>query len=164
MRKCALLIGLTLGLGWQILGQDPASMSSPRISTTAGAINFITRFSTFAPGGDYRLGVGTRGQRIRRIKMELLQGNKPLPKRRMTFPQGLAGPWFHVNEILVQGFVFRSAELPTQGEEFVLKVTIPRAEAEALGQLFVVLARRLVKDRWHIVDGTEINQTHWRTR
>ncbi len=42
-----------------------------------------------------------------------------------------------------------------------MKVTIPRTEADRLGRLFIIVAKQFGPDRWYIMDGAEINDTHW---
>jgi len=42
-----------------------------------------------------------------------------------------------------------------------MKVTIPRAEAERLRRLFIIVTKQFGPDRWYIMDGAEINDSHW---
>ena len=72
----------------------------------------------------------------------------------------MASAYFEVDEILVQGFLFSSADLPDEGEEITLKVTIPRVEADKLKRFFIIIAKQFGPDRWYIMDGGEINESH----
>lgn len=141
--------------------QKFASMSIPVLRMMVEEIRITSQFSDFTLGREYRLGVGTRGEQIRTAGFELLQDDQILPKRLMIFSQGLAAPWFRVSKILLQGYVFSPSELPPRGEDLTLRFTLSRAEANRLRRLFVVVASRKVPEDWYIVDGTEINRSHW---
>lgn len=138
-----------------------ASMSAPVLRMMAEEIHIISQFSDFTLGREYRLGVGTRGEQIRTAGFELFKGDQTLTKRLMIFSQGLAAPWFRISEILLQGYVLSPSELPTKGEELTLRFTLSRSEANRLRRLFVVVASRKISEDWYIVDGTEINRSHW---
>ena len=156
----------TLAFLWVILtaslvGQDRVSLAPPILKGEPDQISFTTRFSTFNSGSDYRLGVGTTGDEIEGIEIELSQGGTILSKKQASFSQGYASAYFEVEEIQVQGFLFPSSDLPAQGEEVAMKVTIPRAEADRVGRLFIIVSKQFGPDRWYIMDGAEINDSHW---
>jgi len=162
MRKLGLLAFLWVIFTASLVGQaNRVALSAPILKADPDQISFTTRFSSFISGSDYRLGVGTTGDEIEGIEVELTQGDTALSKKLVSFHQGFASAYFEVEEILVQGFLFSSADLPGEGEEVALKVTIPRVEAERLGRLFIIVTKQFGPDRWYIMDGAEINDTHW---
>jgi len=132
MRKFRTLTFLWIMLTAALVGQNRVSLSAPILRGEPDQISFTTRFSSFVSGSDYRLGVGTTGDEIEGIEVELTQGDSPLSKKRASFRQGFASAYFEVEEILVQGFLFPAADLPSEGEEVAMKVTIPRTEADRL--------------------------------
>ncbi len=144
-----------------LAGQGRVSLSAPILKGEPDQISFTTRFSSFVSGSDYRLGVGTTGDKIEGIEVELTQGDTPLSKKQASFRQGFATAYFEVEEILVQGFLFPATDLPGEGEEVAMKVTIPRSEADRLKRLFIIVAKQFGPDRWYIMDGAEINDSHW---
>jgi len=161
MRKLRLLSFLWVIFTASLVGQGRVSLSAPILKGEPDQISFTTRFSGFVSGSDYRLGVGTTGEDIEGIEVELTQGDTPLSKTRASFRQGFASAYFEVEEILVQGFLFPSSDLPGQGEEVAMKVTIPRTEADSLERIFIIVAKQFGPDRWYIMDGAEINDSHW---
>jgi len=161
MSKLRLLAFLWVIFTTSLVGQGRVSLSAPILRGEPDQISFTTRFSSFVSGSDYRLGVGTTGEEIEGIEVELTQGDTPLSKTRASFRQGFASAYFEVEEILVQGYLFPAADLPSEGEEVAMKVTIPRTEADRLGRLFIIVAKQFGPDRWYIMDGAEINDSHW---
>lgn len=161
MRKFRILTFLWVILTVSLVGQDRVSLAPPVLKGEPDQISFTTRFSGFVSGSDYRLGVGSTDGEIEGIQFELSQGGTSLSKKLVSFSQGYASQYFEVEEIQVQGFLFPSAELPGKGEEVGMKVTIPRAEAERLGRLFIIVTKQFGPDRWYIMDGAEINDSHW---
>ena len=161
MRKFVLLTFIWVIFTWSLLGQGRVSMAAPVLKAEVEQISFTTKFSDFVAGSDYRLGVGTTGDKIEGAEIELLKGDAPLSKDLISFTQGFASAYFEVEEISVQGFSFPSTDLPAEGELVAMKVTIPRAEAERLERLFIIVAKQFGPDRWYIMDGGEINSTHW---
>ncbi len=161
MRKLRLLSYLWVIFTASLMGQGRVSLSAPILKAEADQISFTTRFSSFVSGSDYRLGVGTTGDEIEGIEFELTQGDTPLSKKLASFHQGFASAYFEVEEILVQGFFFPSTELPGEGEEVTMKVTIPRTEVERLGRVFIIVTKQFGPDRWYNMDGAEINDSHW---
>ncbi len=161
MRKFRTLTFLWVILTASLVGQDRVTLAPPVLKGEPDQISFTTRFSSFVSGSDYRLGVATTGEEIEGIEFELSQGGAPLSKKLVSFSQGFASAYFEVEEIQVQGFSFPSTDLPGEGEEVAMKVTIPRAEAERLGRLFIIVTKQFGPDRWYIMDGAEINDSHW---
>jgi len=161
MRKFRTLAFLWVILTASLVGQNRVSLAAPVLKGGPDQISFTTRFSSFISGSDYRLGVGTTGDDIEGIEIELSKGGTPLSKKLASFSQGYASAYFEVEEIQVQGFSFPSTDLPGEGEEVAMKVTIPRAEADRLGRLFIIVSKQFGPDRWYIMDGAEINDTHW---
>ena len=142
-------------------GQSRATLSAPVLKTEPDAITFTTRFSSFVDGNDYRIGVGTTGEELSGAQFELSQGDSALSKELFGFRQGFATAYFNVDEIQVQGFFFPSSELPTGDQELTLKVTVPRSEAEKAERLFIIVTKQFGPDTWYIMDGAEINNSHW---
>ncbi len=136
-------------------------MSAPLLQVTPQEISLTARFSHFVRGNYYRLGIGTTGEKINDLEMEILKGNTVLAKELISFEQGFAQSWFEVDQIFVQGFHFLRAEVPEAGEELTLKVSLPRAEGERHERLFVIIARRYSLDRWYLEDGVELDKAHW---
>lgn len=136
-------------------------MSAPLLQVTPQEISLTARFFNFVRGSYYRLGIGTTGEKINNLEMEILKGNAVLAKELISFEQGFAQPWFEVDQIFVQGFHFLRAEVPEAGEELTLKVSLPRIEGERHERLFVIIARRYGLDRWYIEDGIELEKSHW---
>ncbi len=161
MRKLKCLSFLWVVFSASLLGQDRVSLSAPILKGEPDQISFTTRFSGFASGSDYRLGVGTTGDEIEGIEFELTQDDSPLSRDLVKFRQGFASAYFEVEEILVQGFLFPSAGLPGEGQEVAMKVIVPRDEADKVGRLFIIVAKQFGPDRWYIMDGAEINDSHW---
>ena len=127
MRQSVILTCLSLTLSLSLLAREEVSMSAPILQVTPEEISFTTTFSNFVPGGSYRLGVGTTGDKTNSTTIELLKENIVLSKKVVGFEQGFARSWFEVDRIVVRGLLFRSAELPGSGEDLTLKVTLPRA-------------------------------------
>jgi hypothetical protein len=159
MRKYGVIIVLNLTLGGFLLGQ--AVMSPPVLKSTPEEISFATRFSEFTAGENYRIGVGAAGEEIRDAKIELVKGDTVLSSETATFEQGYTRSWFEVDNISVQGFLLSDDQFPADGEQLILRVTVPRPEAERLKRLFVVLARQYGPTRWYIEDGSELNDSVW---
>jgi hypothetical protein len=128
MTNCVFAICLWVTCTGSLVGQVDASMSPPILNTGLEEISFTTRFSHFAGGSDYRLGVGTTGDELNNAKFELSKGDTVLSKKLVSFRQEFASAYFEVDEIFVQGFLFSSAELPDEGEEITLKATITNAK------------------------------------
>ena len=144
-----------------LLGQDRVSMSAPQLAVTPEELRLTAHFSHFVRGSYYRLGVGTTGEKINNLKMDLFKGRTVLDKELVSFQQGFAQSWFEVDQLFVEGFNFLRAEVPRAGETLTLKVTLPRAEAQRLGRLFVIIAKRYTLDRWYLEDGIELNPSDW---
>ena len=161
MRKFTLLTFFWVVFTWLLVGQGRVSMAPPVLKAEPEQISFTTRFSNFVSGSDYRLGVGTTGDEIDGAGFELSTAGGPLSKELISFRQGFASAYFEVEEVFVQGFSFPSTDLPAEGEEVSMKVTIPRAEAERLDRLFIIVAKQFGPERWYIMDGVEINNSHW---
>ena len=161
MKHWAVITFLSLTLTWPLLGQEEASMSSPVLQATPEAIHVTARFENFLSGARYRLGVGTAGDTLSDVTLELLKGESPLSKELESFQQGYAQSWFEVNEISVQGFRLSSSDFPAQGEPLILKVTVPRAEAERVQKFFIILAKHYDPDRWYIIEGAELTDSLW---
>ena len=136
-------------------------MSAPLLQVTPQEISLTARFSHFVRGNYYRLGIGTTGEKINNLEIEIFKGNAVLAKELISFEQGFAESWFEVDQISVQGFHFLRAEVPEAGEELTLKVSFPRAEGERPERLFIIIARRYSLDRWYIEDGIELQKSSW---
>lgn len=161
MRRFVLVTFLCVSFPWSLLGQGRASLSAPVLKAEPEGITFTTRFSQFVSGNDYRIGVGTDGEEITDAQFELSQGDSVLSKELFSFRQGFAKAYFNVEEILVRGFFFPASELPAAGEQLTLKVTMPRTEADRLKRLFIIITKQFGPDTWYIMDGAEINDSHW---
>ncbi len=161
MKRLILVAFLCLSFPWAGLGQGRASLTAPVLKSEPDVISFTTRFSDFVDGNDYRIGVGTTGEELPGAKFELSQGDAPLPKELFSFRQGTAAAYFEVENIQVQGFFFPSSELPSGDQQIALKVTIPRSEAEKAQRLFIIVTKQFGPDTWYIMDGAEINNSHW---
>ncbi|MEE8160720.1 MAG: hypothetical protein V3T61_03695 [Acidobacteriota bacterium] len=159
MRKYGITVFLSLAFSGFLTGQ--AVMSAPVLRTSPEEIRFTARFSDFKAGEDYRIGVGTVGEKIRDATIELVKDDTVLPNQVETFEQGFARSWFEVDKISVQGFVLPPSKLPAEGEALLLRVVVPRPEADRLKRMFVILARKYGPTRWYIEDGSELNDTLW---
>ncbi len=159
MRKYGITVFLSLAFSGFLTGQ--AVMSAPVLRTSPEEIRFTARFSDFKAGEDYRIGVGTVGEKIRDATIELVKDDTVLPNQVETFEQGFARSWFEVDKISVQGFVLAASKLPAEGEALLLRVVVPRPEADRLKRMFVILARKYGPTRWYIEDGSELNDTLW---
>ena len=40
-------------------------------------------------------------------------------------------------------------------------MSLPREEAERVGRLFIFVSKQFGPTTWYIIDGAEINGTHW---
>jgi hypothetical protein len=105
--------------------------------------------------------VGTTGEEMAGAKFELSQDGAPLSKELFRFRQGFASAYFEVDEIQVQGYFLPSSELPSGDRQITLKVTIPRSEAENAKRIFIIVTKQFGPDTWYIMDGAEINNSHW---
>jgi hypothetical protein len=161
MRRLILVAFLCLSFPWAGLGQGRASLTSPVLKSEPEEISFTTRFGTFIDGNDYRIGVGTTGEEMAGAKFELSQDGAPLSKELFRFRQGFASAYFEVDEIQVQGYFLPSSELPSGDQQITLKVTIPRSEAENAQRIFIIVTKQFGPDTWYIMDGAEINNSHW---
>ena len=159
MRKYGITVFLSLAFSGFLTGQ--AVMSAPVLRTSPEEIRFTARFSDFQAGEDYRIGVGTAGEKIQDATIELVKDTTVLPNQVETFEQGFSKSWFEVDKISVQGFVLPAAKLPAEGEALLLRVVVPRSEADRLKRMFVILARKYGPTRWYIEDGAEMNDTDW---
>ena len=117
MRKYGITVFLSLAFSGFLTGQ--AVMSAPVLRTSPEEICFTARFSDFKAGEDYRIGVGTVGEKIRDATIELVKDDTVLPNQVETFEQGFARSWFEVDKISVQGFVLPSSKLPAEGESCI---------------------------------------------
>jgi hypothetical protein len=161
MRRSILVALLCLSFPWSGLGQGRATLTSPVLKTETDTITFTTRFSSFIDGNDYRIGVGAIGEELAGAQFELSRGGSALSKELFSFRQGFAAAYFNVDEIQIQGYFFPSAELPAGDEELTLKVTLPRSEAEKAERIFIIITKQFGPDTWYIMDGAEINNTHF---
>ena len=161
MRNWLFATFLGLCLVVPVRGQEEAAMASPVLRATPEAINITARFSNFPSGSQYRLGVGAVGEGIGDVELELLKGDAPVSKESVSFKQGYAQSWFEVDEIAVRGYTLASSDHPAQGQDLVLKITLPRAEAERVKKVFVILAKYYNPDRWYILEGAELTDTLW---
>jgi hypothetical protein len=161
MRRSILIALLCLSFPWSGLGQGRATLTSPVLKAETDTITFTTRFSSFVDGNDYRIGVGTTGEELVGAQFELSQGGSALSKELFSFRQGFATAYFNVDEIQVQGYFFPSAELPAGDEQLTLKVILPRSEAEKAERLFIIVTKQFGPDTWYIMDGAEINNSHF---
>ncbi len=161
MKRFILVALLCLSFPWSGLGQGRASLTSPVLKAERDTITFTTRFADFLDGSDYRIGVGVVGEELDGAQFELTQGDSALSKELFSFRQGFATAYFNVDEIQVQGFFFPSAELPPAGEELTLKVSVPRSAAEVAQRIFIIVTKQFGPDTWYIMDGAEINDSHW---
>ena len=159
MRKYGVTVFLSIAFSGFLTGQ--AVMSAPVLRTSPEEIRFTARFSDFNAGEDYRIGVGTAGETIQGATIELVKDTTVLPNKLVTFEQGFAKLWFKVDKISVQGFVLPPSKLPAEGEALLLRVVVPRAEADRLKRMFVILAKKYGPTRWYIEDGAEMTDTDW---
>lgn len=161
MKRHLLRLFLTLGFAGAVLAQGSVTMSPPVLRSTAEGVTFTARFSDFSPGSEYRIGVGTTGDKINNLQLELLRGDAARPVPMSTFTQGHTAQWFQVNEIVMNGFVLLGPEVPGPGEEIVLKASVPRSEADRLQKMFVIVAKKYGADVWYIMDGSEMDKSYW---
>ena len=159
MRKFCLAIFFGFICNTFLVGQ--ATMSAPVLNPGPEEIRFTAIFSDFQVGEDYRIGVGTEGEQIQNARIELIKDDKVLSNPIETFEQGFSSSWFEVEKISVWGYVLSSTKLPAKGESLLLRVVVPREEADRLQRMFVILARKYGPDRWYIEDGSELNDTLW---
>ena len=159
MRKYGLTFFLSFAFNGFLVGQ--AVMSAPVLRPSPEEIRFTALFSDFQAGEDYRIGVGTVGEKIQNVRIELIKNDAVLSNPIETFEQGFASSWFEVEKISVWGYVLSAAELPAKGESLLLRVVVPREEADRLQRMFVILARKYGPTRWYIEDGSELNNTQW---
>ena len=161
MRRFLFVTFLCLSFPWSGLGQGRATLSSPVLKTEPDAIIFTTRFSSFVAGNDYRIGVGTTGDELAGAQFELSKDGSPVSRELFSFRQGFSSAYFNVDEIQVQGFFLPSSDLPAAEEEITLKVIVPRSAAEKAKRLFIIITKQFGPDTWYIMDGAEINDSHW---
>jgi len=155
-----LLTFLGVALVGALLAQDRPSMSSPVLRSEAESIAFTTKFSSFSSGKSYRIGVGSAEEALQDAQIELSKGGSDLSNEIQSFKQAFASGYFEVEEVAASGFIFEADELQP-GDELTLRVVVPRAEAARLKRLFVLVSQDFGKGRWYIMDGAELNESHW---
>lgn len=136
--------------------QYRATMTAPVIRPSTDEVVFNSEFSDFVPGADYRLGVGTAGGKVTSLKIELLKNDAVVKKNPVSFVQGYTSSWWDVDKVSIRGFVLARDELPEKGKKVRLKITLPRAEADKLKKIYILVARKYGTDRWYVEDGVEL--------
>jgi len=160
MKKSLFLAVCSAACVWTLLAQDRPSMTAPVLKSEADTITFSTRFSTFSAGKSYRIGVGSTEEALENAEIELLKAGNPFSKEPENFRQEFASGYFEVEEVVAKGYVFAADEL-TSEDELTLRVALPRSEADRLKRIFVLVSQDFGRDRWYIMDGAELNESHW---
>lgn len=161
MKRFTMVVFLCLAFAWPGLGQGRAVLTSPVLNAGPDTISFVTRFSDFVEGRDYRIGVGTTDGPLAGANFELSRDGAVISKELFSFRQGSASAYFEVDEIQVQGYFFPASELPPANVEITLRVSLPRSEADRAQRIFVVVTKQFGPDTWYIMDGAEMNSSHW---
>lgn len=159
MRKYVIATFLILGTHGLVVGQ--AVMSSPTVRANEEGVQITARFSNFSKESSYRIGVGTTGAQLENAKIELLKGETPLSNNLVNFKQGYTQSWFEVDEILVRGVVFTPDGDPAPSEAVLIRVTLPKEEADRQKRLFLILSKSYGPDVWYIQEGAELNESVW---
>lgn len=160
MKNQVLLVLLAVSLQGFLEGQDRPSLTAPVLKAEPETISFTTRITNLAPGSDYRIGVGAPTD-IQGGTFEVANGDAVLPMEPAAFKQGYATAYFEMDAIPALGYLFSSTDLPGPEEAIVLKVSVPREEADRLERIFIFVSKQFGPTTWYIMDGAEINNTHW---
>lgn len=151
---------LLVGAGAISPAQNRASMESPVIKGEADVIKVSTRFKDFSATGDYRIGVGGEKNDLTGVQLELwAEDGIAVSAPMVDFTQGYTSSWWQVDEVRAKGFVFPESSLP--GKVLTLRVTVPRADADAAGRIFVFVAKKYGPTTWYLEDGTALKQEYW---
>ena len=161
MRGIVTLISFTLVFPFYVLAQDEASMTAPLVMKTLDTVSVSARFSNFASGYDYRLGVGTDQGQVSDATIELVKNDAPVQKKLLDFEQGYCSHWWDIDQISMQGFVFSSAEIPGKDESLTMKITVPKTAIDKINKLYILVAKKYGENRWYIEDGGELDSSNW---
>jgi len=136
-----------------------ASMDAPVVRGAPDEVIVSARFTQFVSGSEYRVGVGASGD-LAGLTMTLDQEGTVVSADITSFDQPQSW-WSDAGQLKAKGFLLQDSELPPTGEALSLKVTVPRASADAAGAFFIFVAKRYGPNTWYLEDGSEINDTHW---
>ena len=161
MTKLTRILLLCLPSSVFLYAQDRASMTSPVINTSKDEVIFSTEVSSFVPGADYRLGLGSADPKLTTVKIELLKNEEAVANTLVSFVQEHTSGWWDVDKVSVRGFVLGRDELPAKGEKLRLRVTLSREQADQFKKLYVLVARKYGENLWYLEDGVELTDSHW---
>ena len=136
-----------------------ASMEAPVVRGAPGEVSVSARFSQFVSGSEYRVGVGASGD-LAGLTISLDQDGTAVSGDLTSFDQPQSW-WSEAGQLKAKGFLLQDSKLPAAGETLSMKVTIPRASADAAGAFFIFVAKRYGRNTWYLEDGAEINESHW---
>ncbi len=150
---CGLVLLSTLLVG-------AATMQAPVVRGTVDEVSLVASFEGFSKDSEYRIGVGYTGSKVPTLKVALYNGDdEPLTHPVQDFDQGNTKSWWSVEQVSAKGYVFSGESLGS--EEVMLKVKIPRPDAEAAKAIYLFVAKKYGKDHWYLEDGVEVNDGHW---
>lgn len=140
--------------------QDRVSMSSPVIRTTVEGVSISARFQGLSPERRYRIGVGVKGQ-FPQAEIELSREDSPLPTNPTDFVQQHTGNWWGVEQLSARGYLIEGSKIGGPSEELLLRVSIPRAEADKLDHIYIFISRDYGSDTWYLEDGIDLDKSYW---
>jgi hypothetical protein len=140
--------------------ENRASMEAPVVRGTEEGVTIAVRFTGFAAGDSYRIGLGAAAP-ISSATLELKVAGQPLQAQTVEFSQGYTKTWWGMEELKVSGFVMKGDQLPSGGDLLGLKVTIPRADADKAGKVYVFVAKKYGENIWYLEDGVELSSSDW---
>lgn len=163
MKKSLLVsLGVAVFLAFlsAVQAQDRATMSAPIIRSVEGKLVFSVSLEGFAEGKTYRIGFGVAADSLPDIEVavELEADGTPLELTSADFVQGSTKAWWQVPEVHGRGYVLGPTNLPPPVR---FKVSIAKADADALGKVFLFVSRDYGSDRWYLEDGTVIEKSDW---
>lgn len=135
-------------------------MSAPIIRGSPEEVSVTAQFTDLNPTHNYRLGVGST-EKIQGLKIELLKDNNVVSRPLTEFQQGHANHWWGISSVHAHGFALQGEDLNPPGTTYTLRISIPRAEANRLGKIYLLVSRRYSPELWYLEDGTELSRGHW---
>ncbi len=160
MKTCWTFILLAIAAGLLASAQGRATMETPVIRGMVDKVTFSTRFSDFAAGSEYRIGVGGAKATLNGLEMELSsEDSGVLSHPTVSFTQGYTSSWWSVDEVRAEGFLFEKSTL--DGKTLTLRVEVPRDAAESAGRIFVFVAKKYSPTTWYLEDGAALTSEYW---
>lgn len=159
MKKISGLLILVLVVS-SLFAFQRAAMEPPVVRGTEDQVAMTARFSGFVADGEYRLGFGVDGTYPSAAKIELTRDGEPVSWEFSDFSQGFTSSWWGVDKLTSKGVVLSGDQVPREGQNVTMRVSLPRDAADSLGKLYVFIAKKYGPN-WYLEDGAELTREHW---